>query len=405
MSDACDSTGHHFAKSSPGWATHVRRLAIVLWVGLTIVCAARAVMSPRSHSVYPIYSYAAGEWLAGRDIYVQVPEFDFYRYSPTVAAFFSLWQPLGDGWGGAVWRVLGTILLASGLLAWARDVLPKSLAPHYVALLLLIVWPLLLQNLNNGQANTHVCGLLLWATADVSRGRLWRSAIAFAVAVLVKPYVLALVGLVAIIEPRLAWRFALALAVGLGLPFLLQSPPCVARQYAGWVHHFAENDRSSGEIRNAYRDLQMLFRVYAVPLSHSVYQIIELVAGLGMAVVIFVGRMAGRTRRELLHIAFALAACWMTVLGPATESCTYLLLGPTAAAAVVCHPGLAGRWARLACGLLIGVVAASMFPQDWSVQVMGPQPVAGLIILAVTVRECANWRAGAARTTMDRAAA
>jgi hypothetical protein len=362
-------------------------------------------MRPRSHSVYPIYSYAAGEWLAGRDIYVQVPEFDFYRYSPTVAAFFSLWQPLGDGWGGALWRVLGVVLLAYGLMVWARDILPRTLAAHHFALLLLIVWPLLLQNVNNGQANMHVCGLLLWATADVLRGRLWRSAIAFAVAVLVKPYVLALVGLVAIIEPRLVVRFAVALMVGLGLPFLLQSPAYVARQYAGWVHHFEENDRSTGEIRNAYRDLQMLFRVYAAPLSHLTYQTIEVAAGLGMAGLLVLGRLANRSRRELLHMAFALAACWMTVLGPATESCTYLLLAPTAAAAVVCHPGSVGRWARLACGLLIGVVAASMFPQDWSVQVLGPQPVAGLIILAVTVRECGYWRRKVANPTVARVAA
>ena len=40
-------------------------------------------------------------------------------------------------------------------------------------------------------------------------------------------------------------------------------------------------------------------------------------------------------QRELLTAVVALAACWMMLLGPATESCTYILLAPTLAWAVL----------------------------------------------------------------------
>src|SRR5437762_2969814 len=89
-------------------------VAVSVWATIALVCAGLALVKPQAHTVYPIYAYAAGEWAAGRDIYVQAPGFDYFRYSPTVAAFFVPWRLFGDAWGGAIWRLAGIGLLAVG---------------------------------------------------------------------------------------------------------------------------------------------------------------------------------------------------------------------------------------------------------------------------------------------------
>ncbi len=361
--------------------------AAIVWIAITVVCAAMAVAKPRSHTVYPIFTCAAGEWIAGRDIYVEVPGFDFFRYSPSVAAFFAPWRLLGDAWGGAIWRVIGVGLLVGGLGSWSRQVFNQRKPMEQLSWLLLLVAPFALQNVHNGQSNPHVLGLLLLGTGDVINGRIGIAAIWFVAAALFKPYVLAIAALVAIIDSRLWTRLAVALLVGLAVPFLNQSPSYVSEQYAEWVRHLVGNDRSGMELRAAYRDVALLFRVYLVQLPPLVYLMGTATVGLAMAVLVWRGKKSDRSRVEQIGCAFALGSCWVTVLGPSTESCTYLLLTPSLATAVLMRAGQSGQWVRVSYALFVGTIAASLFPQDWRIQALGPQPIAGLILLAVVVAE------------------
>lgn len=363
------------------------RLALGLWLAITLVCAGLAVSKPHSHTIYPIFSFVGGEWAAGRDIHVLLPGYDYYRYSPTLAAFFVLWQPLGDGWGGAVWRLLGMTLLVSGLLSWARHVWQRRRPTEQIGLWLLMITPMLLQNVHNGQSNPHMLGLLLLGTADATAGRLWRSAIWFGGAILIKPYVVAIPALIALSDRRLIPRLAVALAVGLAVPFLTQSPDYVVSQYANWFHHLSGNDRSTLPLREAFRDYGLLFRAYLTALPPMVLLGISATAGLGMARAVWVDRTLRRSRAEKIGGAFALGSCWITVLGPATEGCTYLLLAPALVARLLARPGASGWWLRISYALFVGTIAASMFPQEWRVQVWGPQPVAGLLFLSVVAAD------------------
>lgn len=364
------------------------RSAVVLWVGLTLFCALRSALRPHSHTVYPIYTHAAWQWRHGEDLYVPKPGYDFYRYSPAVAVFMSALTPLGDALGGALWRVGGVVLFASGLAAWLRAEGTKPLPSPRLGLFCVLLWPVLLQNVNNGQVNLHVGGLLLWGTADALSGRPWRSAWTFAAAAVVKPYVLALPLLLGLIDRRLFWRLGLATAALVLSPFLFRSPQYVVDQHCGWWKAMVDDDRSINALARAYRDLPMLCRVYAVPMPTTIYRGIEVAVGIGMAGLIVAGVRAGWPRPVLFERAFALAAVWLTTLGPATESCTYLLLGPALMYAAVTRPGRSGWPVRWAAALLIAPVAASLFPDDWRVQVLGPQPVAGLVFLGFTLYEC-----------------
>jgi hypothetical protein len=361
-------------------------VAAFVWITTALICAALAVAKPRTHTVYPIYTYAAGEWAAGRDIYVEAPGFDFFRYSPTVAAFFVPWRCLGDAWGAAVWRLLGVGILAAGIIVWSRDALGRSANIH-VSWLFLLITPFLLQNVNNGQANSHVLGLLLLGTASVATDRVWQAAMLLTAAALFKPYVLTIAALIGLIERRLLPRLIVMLGVGLALPFLFQTPDYVARQYGEWFQHLLGNDRGTLGLRSAYRDIGLLFRQYFVPLPASAYLTVSATVGLLLAWLVWRSVQLRQSRSGQICRAFALGSCWMTVLGPATESCTYLLLAPTLAAVVLSRSGRSGRWVRASYAIFIGTISASLFPQDWQVQALGPQPIAGSILLFELVRE------------------
>ncbi|MBX7103046.1 MAG: DUF2029 domain-containing protein [Gemmataceae bacterium] len=363
-------------------------VAIGLWVACTAVCAVGAITRPHSHTVYPIYTYAARAWQQGEDLYVCVPEFDFYRYCPTFAALTSLLLPLGEGWGGAAWRVLGVVTLAAGLHRWCR-VIAAGDSPALRGLVFLLIVPFMIQNVHNGQVNVLILGALLLGTADAQEDRLARSAGWFAAAILIKPYLIAVAGLVILTRPRLAPRLGLALVAGLAVSFLFQKPGYVIETHLDWLHHLTGNDRSTASIREQYRDLGIVIRMYIGPIPPVAVLAISAVAGIGLAALTCV-------RKLDLQTAFDLGCCWATLFGPATESCTYLLLAPTAIDRVLSQPGAAGFWPRLSYSLLVGATCAAFFPNGWQVQAAGPQPIAAAILLAHLV-------AGACRRPVGRA--
>jgi hypothetical protein len=76
----------------------------------------------------------------------------------------------------------------------------------------------------------------------------------------------------------------------------------------------------------------------------------------------------------------------MTVFGPATESCTYILLGPSLAWALVeawqdQKPLLTRVWLAGAYGLLVATSMSCWFPSGARLQSLGLQPLAGLMFL------------------------
>lgn len=350
----------------------LRFAAVGLWLLATAICAGMAIAKPTSHTVYPIYSATARAWLAGEPLYVHVPGYDFYRYSPTCAAMLTVLLPFGEGGGGAVWRVLGALLLAASLVRWFRIVEPQW-GRDVEGLGLLLMTPFLVQNLYNGQVNTHLTALLVFGFVFLHERRLGMAAAALAAAILIKPYVIAVAGLLILVEPRLAARLVAALAIGVGLAFLLQSPGYVFEQHVDWFRHFTGNDRIHLHVRSHYRDLALVYRQYVGPLDNRIYLAACAVVGLGLAGLVW-------RCRPGLRAAFGLGCVWVTAFGPATESCTYVLLGPTLVAEVLTRRGPAGFWPRFVYAVYFGTALTAVFPNDWQIQILGPQPLAGAIL-------------------------
>jgi hypothetical protein len=364
-----------------------QRTAIAVWFVALVILGAKALVWPHRHSVYPIFAQAGQDWLHSGDLYETPAGQEPYRYSPLVAAFFAPFSLLPDGPAGLLWRLLSAAALLGGLAWWSRNALPTPLTGRQRGLLFLLVAPLALGNVHNGQANLLVLGLLLVAVAACASGRFNLAALCLAVACVFKVYPIALGLLLAALEPRrLGPRLLLALVLGFALPFLLQRPDYVAAQYGRWIEHMALNDRQLLEPLCWYRDARLLCSRWIVPMSYGTYQAVEVIAGVVMAVVCLRARRIGMAHARAM--ALGIACCWMTALGPATESVTYVLIAPTLAwllvtAAADGHPaGLRAVWLT-SYGILVAAQAVAVLPAGWgrAIQALGPQPLAGLLLL------------------------
>src|SRR5437870_4591427 len=148
-----------------GWAM----LALAAWGVVLLVLAIRTAIAPRIHSVYPIYQRAGQSWLAGTDLYE--PTGEPFRYSPLAAALFAPLSLLPDAVGGLFWRSINVgIYLAA--LGWGSAIVwPTRLTGARRAVWFLLLLPLSLGSLSNGQSNVLVLGLMLMAVSGVHRSR------------------------------------------------------------------------------------------------------------------------------------------------------------------------------------------------------------------------------------------
>jgi hypothetical protein len=302
---------------------------------------------------------------------------------------FAALSQLPDRVGAVLWRLLGAGVYLAALGWWARTALPRRLTGTELGLLFLLVVPFSLSSLNNGQANLLLAGLLLAGVTAAGQKRWGLVSCCLVLACLFKLYPLAVALLLLAVFPRqLALRFPLALAAGLAVPFLLQPADYAARQYVNWVTNLYHDDRSAYALDTCYRDMWQLCRLWHLPVGRLGYLWIQLAAAALAAAVCLAGRWAGWTRPRLLTTLLALGSCWMILFGPATESCTYVLLAPSLAWAVL-ESWEEGRpaWARgglaASYGLLLAAFLAGWFPFASRVHALGLHPMGALIFLTV----------------------
>jgi hypothetical protein len=366
--------------------------AVTVWTGLLLVTCIRALGWPYAHSVYPIFAGAARSWQAGAGLYGVAGNVDVFRYSPVVAVSFVPLAQLPDSLGGVLWRLLSAAAYLGALYWWSRAALPEHLSRTQRALLLLLVLPMSLGSLNNGQSNVLVMGLLLAGMAAVAEERWNLAAGAVTLATLFKVYPVAVGLLLALLYPRrFAGRLAVGLGVGLALPFAVQEPGYVAEQYRAWLHHLTENDhRRSWPREMHYRDVRLLDWLWGGPVDTGEYRAVQLGVAAMIAALCLAGRRRGWSRRYLLTALLGLACCWMTVFGPATEFCTYLLLAPSLAWALL-EAWAEGRSAPerglllVSFGLFLSVHLSGLFPGKTAYRNLGPEVVGGLLLFAYLV--------------------
>ncbi|QDU23029.1 glycosyltransferase 87 family protein [Urbifossiella limnaea] len=366
----------------------VVRTAVGLWVVLLGVVCVRTVLKPLSANIYPTYAWAGERFAAGEPLYgVFAPYVDNYRYSPTVAAGFVPFGMMPWGPGGALFRLLGAALFLGGAAAWFRRSWPN--AP--VAAALAVMLPLAIGSVSNGQANPHMVGLMVAAGA-LALGNRWAVAGAcVAAAALFKGYPLALGMLLAFAAPvRFGVGLVAALAAGLALPYLLQSPEYVNGLYAEWWMNMKGDDRTGWENWRGYQDFHLVLKNLGWTVPRSQYLFVQAGTGALCAVVLAWQRWRGTDRPTLTTNAVALGLCWMTVFGPAVESSTLILIAPVLARELLDRTGQP-RWAwrSAVAGAVLFLAAVVLFAFPYAVHRpvigLGIQPLAAALVAAAGV--------------------
>jgi hypothetical protein len=389
--------GFFFAYASGSDSTWVRA-AIVVWSLIVAIVCIRAAVQPYKRTLFTTWEQAGGDWEQGHDLYRKSwsPDQDQFRYSPLSAVLLVPFHHMPIRLGGAVWRLLNAAVLLGGFAVWLRAA-PLPRTPRQRAVLFLLVAPLSLSSLNNGQPNPLVIGLLLAALAAVDSERWSLAAALIALATVVKVYPLAIGLLLAAVYPRrFAPRLLLALTLAAVLPFACQHWDYVYAQYVHWLERLGKDHRWDWPLHMAYRDLWLLVRLLRVPLTPQGYLAVQLASAAGCAALCLAARLRGWPRREVLAIILVLGSCWMTLCGPATESSTYVLLAPALAWTVLRAeserwPWLLGLMTRMALVLFLFCVVRGLWPGVNRIHALGLQPQGALLLclayVTVLVRE------------------
>jgi len=366
--------------------SHWVATAVVTWVAITLALAIYGYHYPRTHTVYDVYELASRRWWAGEDLYLDSSQ-GHYRYSPLFAVGITPFALLPDSWGNALWRVFNSLIYVAGIASWARRALPGRRTSTQIAALLLLALPLSLQSLQNAQANLLMLGAVLLALSAAAEERWSSSAGWLALATLIKGYPLALAGILIVLYPRrFTLRFAAALAVGLLLPFAAQSPAVVAGNYASWFTHLSD---STSIMRERLRSIDHLFAIYGQPLAPRTFLWLQLSAGLAVLGLCAVHMRLVRDQRDRLAMTFLLFTAWVALFGPATESCTYVVVAPALAWLILDSFVEGASWASrlilIASLVLMGPIGTDVVGQTVRnfANEHGCKPIGALLFLSV----------------------
>lgn len=374
----------------------LQRLAVVLWVAMLLGIGGRVLFSPvRSHTVVPIYLTAAERWARGESLYAPTPPLDVYRNPPGVAAAFVplTWVP--ERAAGVLWRGIGVAVFLVGLTAWTRRGLPRPLTATESGVVFSLIAILALPSINNGQTNLVIIGALLLGATAAAQSRGVVSGGWLALAAVVKIYPAAVGLLIAVARPRqVALWFVTGCVLFAAVPFALNDPSYVATQYCEFRNSVRNDDRTFAALYRAPQNLFLVLRVWAVPPSTDVYLGITLAVAVGMAGLVALAAYRTRNPRAVVPLALHLGCVWGTVLGPATEIHTYVILAPTAMVTLVFAwaergtPGGRLRFLLAAIGyaLLVSPVLRDMFPNGRAFHVLGIPPIGGLFVFSAVLR-------------------
>jgi Glycosyltransferase family 87 len=380
-------------------------LSILAWTVALSAIIGKILVSPDRVTNVDRFLRAGRAWLEGLPLYIYTPNKGFV-YGPFSAVFYALISYLPDVWPRILWCLLSAALLLGGMWAMMTSGPFSHIPTRRRGLVFLLVLPLALGNFDSAHTNAFLAGLILIAFAAACLERWTIAAVALAVTVHWKVYPIVAGMLLMLLFPRrFAWRFILALVI-LGLaPFLFQKPSYVIDQYWLWYDTRTADNRLAYSLNIAPRDLWfVLVRAAELPISQSVYRAIQAVVGLAIAGYCLWGKVNNLPTERLLAGAFSLVCAWMTLLGPASELYTYLLVAPAVSFELVA--AFSKRSDPISRSLLVAaflfllgaILRVAFFPRYENVYVFSLQPLGALFFLVYALK---NYFSEAFRAPRD----
>jgi hypothetical protein len=369
--------------------------ALVVWIIVFLGLAMRTLANPHRATTFTVYRLAGTHWLGAQHLY---GDWRGFVYSPLAAVFFAPFGLPPPGWGNLCWTWLNAAIFLLGVYALLRSDIYPGIKPRYHGIVYLLLVPLVLGNLDTGQANPIVIGLVLLAVAAAPAERWSVAALCVAFATYLKIYPLAVGLILLLMAPRrLGWRLLLALLVLGFLPFLFQHWSYVSQQYHEWISTRSADDRRLYPIKDVPLDLWfLLVRFGHLPIPGFAYSAFQVLSGGAIAFFCLAGVWRNWPKERLLAGILAFVCIWMTLCGPATELQTYVLLAPAAVLTVVDAVfGSRPLWLRI--GLLLvyllmvlAVARTSFLPGQKGLWILTMQPAAAIVFLVC----CIGWFVG-----------
>jgi hypothetical protein len=361
----------------------VALIAWALWIIAVLAILIHVGLKPHSNTLYKVFHDGGARWMASQNLY---PKVDEYIYSPFAAAFFAPFTLLPDSVAGILWRVLTIGVYAGACFVWIRRERRADAGAQGFAWI--IILPLSVGDLFNGQANPLVIGLLMLAIMGCREHRYFAAALCVGVATYFKIYPLAVGMLLAVLHPRFAWRLVAALVGIFCVSLLLQRPPYVLQQYSNWLHSLGQDPRRTLNYYGTYRDFWLILRVLRVPISVGGWSCLQVLAGGALAGYLFLLKRRGSSPELLDFTLLLLGTAWMLLFGPATESSTYVILAPAVAMALLrwrCDCGLcSAAWASFAL-LTVSQMITAWAHQHQNACTHLVQPVGALVLTVAAI--------------------
>jgi alpha-1,2-mannosyltransferase len=324
-----------------------------------IICT-DVVLHPDKHNTTPTYRAASTAWWQGIDPYTQNAHAGFF-YFPQAALLFTPFNVLPYLTGEVVWRVFtfGLFIYALTRLN-AFFLAARSPAPALTFLFLaLLAVPSSFASLRNAQFDLPLAALVALGTAEVAAARWSTAALLLCLGVAFKP--LAVVPL--LLFSALYWRLIPRVIVGLlivaAIPFLHWSPSYVAQEYHRCYEALAF--ASVGD-EPRYSDLAALMAHAGILIPLPARTILRVIFAL---IYLGLGAMAVR-KLSLADSAWtvgALAADYLMLFNPRTETCSYVFLGPFVASLALYYSVTDRRWLGRGLGFAAIGLACDAFPR------------------------------------------
>ena len=353
------------------------RNAWIAWAMFILIIMTIVAVSPDTRTVTPNYREAVNFWFAGQDIYGDVDHIHGFLYLPQGALVYGPIVPLPKVVGEPLGRLIlvGFFIFGMWQLCRLED---GEKHGRLFAVLSLVSLPLVLANARNGQFNLAMGGAFMLAAASLGRGHWWRCTVWLVLAVAFKPIAVVMLLLVGVVWWRaMAWRLAVGMIVMLFMPFALQWPDFVLRQYALFFDKLAT--AGAPPMAEWYDINGIIENGLGLDLPKTVLTLIRAVAAVGTLALVWWG-MRRFDRATAAMLCFVWAMIYLMLFNPRTEGPSYVLLMP--AAGLVLGFVMVRNWP----GSLPVIVAIALAAMVWNLSF---QIFAGLDTLA-------GWMGGGA---------
>ena len=291
----------------------------IAWVCLIAGIVAVSIATGFSHSVCDAYALGAARWMGGTALYTE--SVHGFLYLPHAAMIYAPFEMLPLWLGESLWRVLMMGGFAYGIYAFSKE-LEKKYVANLFTITSIVAIPMILDSARNGQMTLLLTGLMLLATRDLLRGRLWWVTLWLMLGLALKPLIFVTVMLIAGVYLKSIWRFAIGILVLFFVPMLFASPSYVMEQYAGFIRNSKIASDPYAIANGQFSDLFGMLRAWGIGANGELQTLIRMAIGAGVWLLCLYGKKIwGHYQGACLILAFSI--CYLMLFNPRTEINTY----------------------------------------------------------------------------------